>query len=132
MQLEIPGQGAVKATWSQVFAAARRINDFFQEVGLRFVEREDLIWKLKYAVALGEHMIIIGPHGAAKSKLVDVVFSNIEGAAIWSMDFTKYTVESHLFGAYDQRVMRDTGRMVHLTEGSLVEAHFDTDRGQEF
>lgn len=111
-------------TWAQVFASVKRINSFFHEVGARFVEREGLLHKLLYAMCMREHLLIIGPHGTAKSKLVDIVFHHIDEAEVWAMDFTKFTVETHLFGAFDQKKMAETGRQEHMTEGSIVEAHF--------
>jgi len=110
--------------WSTVFKAADRLQAFFNAVGLRFVERGELLEKLLYAFMMREHVLIDGPTGAAKSDILDTIMENITDATVWSMDLTKFTQATHLFGAFDVRRMKEDGHMVHMTEGSLAEANF--------
>lgn len=112
------------STWPKVFAAAERIRKYFNAVNVRFVGRTEVLDRLMFAFVLREHVLITGTHGTAKSALTDTVFGNIEGAGDWGMDLTRFTTETHLFGAYDVREMEQTGRLVHMTEGSLAEANF--------
>ena len=111
-------------TWDAVLAATRRIQAFFHAVELRFVEREDVIRKIMFAMMMREHVLIDGPTGTGKSFLLDTIFDNIEGGVTWSMDLTRYTSNTDLFGNYCVRTMRERGHTVHLTEGSLAEANF--------
>lgn len=111
-------------TWDAVFQAVDRILRFFQAVRARFVERDLVLEQLMYAMMLREHMMIDGPTGAAKSMMIDAAFSHIIGAVVWAMDLTRFTTDVQLFGSYDVREMRRSGKSLHLTEGSIAEANF--------
>lgn len=113
-----------KTTWSEVFDAARRIHDYFNAVNVRFVERRDTLNKIMFAMVMREHVLLMGDHGTAKSALVGTVFNNISGSTLWGMDFTRFTTETHLFGAYNTKEMEETGKLIHMTEGSVAEANF--------
>lgn len=93
-------------------------------VSMRFVEREDVIRKIMYAFMMREHVLLDGPTGSAKSDLIDTCIEGIVDATIWQMDLTRFTTDTHLFGNYDVRKMREEGHMVHMTDGSLAEANF--------
>ena len=118
------------ATWAEVFESAKRIQDFFAAVRHRFVERDDLVRKIKYAFMIREHVLIDGPTGAGKSAVLNTVLDNIEGANVWSMDLTKFTTDTQVFGAYDVKKMKEEGRTEHITDGSVLEANFA--KGGEF
>ncbi len=111
-------------TWERIMAAVAAIQAYFQAIERRFVERDLLVRQLMHAMMMREHVLIDGPSGAAKSMLIRTVFSGIREAKVWSMDLTQFTTETHLFGAYDVRVMQGTGRMVHMTDGTIADAHF--------
>ena len=110
-------------TWKRVFEAVDRIRIYFQAINRRFVEREDIIKQIMYAMMMREHIMINGPTGAAKSRLSHVVFSGIKGAILWKMNLTKFTTMANLFGNYDVVKMKKTGQMVHMTEASLAKAN---------
>jgi MoxR-like ATPase len=118
-------QGVVhEATWDEVFASAERIQDFFVAVRGRFTERDDLVRKVKYAFMMREHLLVDGPTGAGKSAVLNTIIDNIEDANVWAMDLTKFTTDTMVFGAYDIKEMKENGKTVHMTEGSLIEANF--------
>lgn len=110
--------------WDEIFESVKRIHCFFQAVGRRFVERDYVIKQIMHAMMLREHIMLSGPTGTAKTMLIKSIFSGIEGATVWSMDLTKFTTDTKLLGSYDVRKMKETGQMIHMTEGSLGEAHF--------
>lgn len=118
-------QGVVRsATWDEVFVSAERIQDFFVAVRGRFTERDDLIRKVKYAFMMREHVLVDGPTGAGKSAVLNTIIDNIKDATVWAMDLTKFTTDTMVFGAYDIKEMKETGKTVHMTAGSLIEANF--------
>lgn len=119
-----------ETTWEEVFQSAQRIQEFFLAVQSRFVERDDLIKTLKYAFMLREHLLVDGPTGTGKSAVLNTVIDHIQDASVWSMDLTRFTTDTMVFGAYDIKKMREEGQTVHLTEGSLIEANFA--KGGEF
>jgi MoxR-like ATPase len=111
-------------TWDEVFASAKRIQEFFVAVRSRFAERDDLIRKVKYAFMMREHLLVDGPTGAGKSAVLNTIIDNIAGAEVWAMDLTKFTTDTMVFGAYDIKKMKEEGQTVHMTDGSLIEANF--------
>lgn len=114
----------VEVKWPDVLRATQRIQTFFNEIEKRFVERDELIQILKYAMLLQEHVLVWGPPGAAKTAVADVVITNIKGAKFWSSDLSRFTVDTHVFGNFDMLKAQETGQFHHQTEGSLLEANF--------
>lgn len=114
----------VATTWQEVFAAADRIQAFFHEIQTRFVERDDLVRMLKYAMLLREHILIWGMPGTGKTAVADSVIQNIGGAIRWSSDLSKFTTETQVFGDFDIKKAQETGQLLHMTSLSLLEAHF--------
>lgn len=118
-------RGEIKETsWEAVFQAVERIERYFAALNLRFLERRDLLKKIKYALLMREHVLVSGPTGTGKSSVIDTIFGGISDAVVWSMDLTKFTGDTHIFGNYDVGEMRKSGKLIHLTEGSLAEANF--------
>lgn len=115
---------AQPTSWAQVFAAVERIVMYFTAVGNHFYERLPVVHKVQLAMMMREHVMVVGPTGAAKTALFRTIFGNIQGAKLWSRDLTKFDGDTHLFGSYDPRELETTGHMVHLVEGSLAEANF--------
>lgn len=113
-----------ETNWDAVFTSCKRIDDYFATYGLRYFERDDVVKKMKYALLMREHVLIVGPTGAAKSRIINGVFSGITGARVWSMDLTKTTSDVHLFGNYDVREMQGSGKMMHMTDDTIADAHF--------
>lgn len=108
----------------KVFAAVGRMRALISAAAGQFYEREDVLHKFLLAFCLREHLLLIGPTGSAKSLLFNSVFDSITGAVRWTMDLTRFTGDTHLFGSYDKREMDKTGHLKHMTEGSLAEANF--------
>lgn len=111
-------------TWTLIYAATQRIQEYFRAIERRFVEREPAIRQIMHAMMLREHIMLDGPSGTGKSFLVRTVFSGILDAMVWAMDLSQFTTETNLFGSYDVRKMRDTGKMEHMTDDSLADANF--------
>jgi MoxR-like ATPase len=101
-----------------------RISNFFREVQDRFVERGDLIRILKYAFVLREHVLTFGPPGTAKTAIADTITQHIEGAKAWSCDLSQFMAETRIFGDFDVRTAQESGQLLHLTKGSILDAHF--------
>ncbi len=110
--------------WSELLEAIERVRALFSSVKRRFVERESVIDQIKHAMLLREHILINGPSGAAKSMLIRAITKAITNARLWSMDLTRFTTNSQVFGGYDARQLRETGHSIHLTEFSAADAHF--------
>ncbi len=113
-----------KTSMTEVMQSVERIVTFFDALDGHFFERQDVIKKLKLAMMLREHLLLIGPPGTGKTALFNKVFGSIQDAETWSLDLTKFTTDTHLFGSYDQRELERTGHMVHMTDGTLGTANF--------
>ncbi len=95
------------------------LRDALQE---RYVERDAVIEGLLAAVLAGEHVLLLGPVGTAKSMLAADVCTRIEGAHFFSALLTAFSTPEELFGpvslkALEQDVVR------RITEGALPTAH---------
>lgn len=115
---------SITTTTEDVQAAALRISNFFRAVQERFVERNDLIRILKYAFVLREHVLTFGDPGTAKTAIADTVMQSIEGAKSWSCDLSQFMSETRVFGDFDVKKAQESGQLLHMTDGSILDAHF--------
>jgi MoxR-like ATPase len=110
--------------WDRVFHAVGNIKTYVNALRSRFIERDEVMDKLMMALLLREHLLIWGVHGSAKTEVADAAIEGIQGATTWSKDLSRFTTDTMVFGDYDINEAQKTGRLTHMTEGSLVEAHF--------
>jgi len=92
------------------------------ELGNQFLERTDAIEGALAALLARQHVLLIGPPGAAKSMLADELCRRVEGAQYFQWLLTKFTTPEEVFGAVSLRALeQDEYRRV--TVGKLPEAH---------
>ena len=101
-----------------------KFNEFFEEVGTLFVDRDKEIEKIRLAFATREHVLLKGKPGTAKSLLARVIFAAIAGSDVFSIMLTKFMSEDYLFGPINVKKLREDGEIVHNTKGSIVDANF--------
>lgn len=93
-----------------------------EELGGIFVERTEVVEGALSALLAGQHVLLVGPPGTAKSMLADAVCGRIEGAQYFQWLLTKFTTPEEVFGAVSLKALeRDEYRRV--TRGKLPEAH---------
>jgi MoxR-like ATPase len=93
-----------------------------EELAQVFLERADVIDGALCALLAGQHVLIIGPPGTAKSMLADELCRRIEGAHYFQWLLTKFTTPEELFGAVSLKALeKDDYRRV--TTHKLPEAH---------
>lgn len=68
------------------------------ELGAAFFERRREIRGLIIALLAGEHVLLLGPPGTAKSNLAQVLSKALDGATYFESLVTKFTVPEELFG----------------------------------
>jgi len=85
-----------------------------------FIERDGDIDALAVAAVAGEHMLILGPPGTAKSALVKA-FSDAMEARYYSILMTKFTTPEEPFGPLDLARLRN-GEYRRVTTGRFPEA----------
>ena len=87
------------------------------------LERESAIDNALLALLSGEHMLILGPPGVAKSMLVRAVTARIDGACYFEKLLTPFTVPEELYGPVDLVGYADRGEYKRIGTGSLATAH---------
>ncbi|MEU4807422.1 AAA family ATPase [Actinosynnema sp. NPDC023587] len=80
---------------------AERLQQIVGELGGQFYEREEVIRALVVAVLAGQHALVLGPPGTAKSQLARELTSRISDARYWEVLLSKFTDPKKLFGPVD-------------------------------
>lgn len=86
----------------------------------RFLDKGELIRLMLVALLAGEHMLVVGPPGTAKSALVRHLARLID-ARYFEYLLTRFSEPSELFGPVDIRAFRE-GTYVRRTDAMLPEA----------
>lgn len=93
-----------------------------EELKARFLEREDLIDGALAALLCGEHVMIIGAPGTAKSMLAHETCKRFTGAKYFHWLLTKFTTPEELFGPISLKGLEDD-KYYRITANKLPEAH---------
>ncbi len=88
----------------------------------RFIERDALVEAALAALVAGQHLLIIGPPGTAKSQLAEALRAALEGAVGFSWLLTRFTTPEELFGPISLRGL-EQDRYTRITDGKLPRAH---------
>jgi MoxR-like ATPase len=97
-----------------------RLREVGRAMGQRFLDKEELIRLLLVALIAGEHMLIVGPPGTAKSARVRHLARLID-ARYFEYLLTRFSEPSELFGPADIKAFRE-GVYVRRTGSMLREA----------
>lgn len=89
-----------------------------------FINRPHEATAIAYGLALGEHVLLEGPPGTAKSLMAQYAFGLIDGGRVFSLAMSKTTPEEAVFGGYDMTRLREEGLLWHRTASSALEAEF--------
>ncbi|MBI4516990.1 MAG: AAA family ATPase [Deltaproteobacteria bacterium] len=93
-----------------------------EELAQLFLERGDLIDGALSALLAGQHVLIIGPPGTAKSMLADELCRRLDGAQYFQWLLTKFTTPEELFGAVSLAALENDDYR-RVTTHKLPEAH---------
>jgi MoxR-like ATPase len=101
-----------------------RLGTQFQEVARilsgHFLDKQEIIRLLVVSAIAGEHMVIIGPPGTAKSAMIRM-FARLIDANYFEYLLTRFTEPNELFGPVDIKEFRE-GRYVRRSENMLPSA----------
>lgn len=101
-----------------------RLGAQFQEVArilnAHFLDKQEIIRLLVVSAIAGEHMVLIGPPGTAKSAIIRM-FARLLDARYFEYLLTRFTEPNELFGPVDIKEFRE-GRYVRRSENMLPSA----------
>jgi MoxR-like ATPase len=86
----------------------------------RFLGKGEIVRLLLVATIAGEHAVLVGPPGTAKSALIRT-FARLMQARYFEYLLTRFTEPNEIFGPVDIAAFRE-GRYERRTEGMLPEA----------
>ncbi|MBI1817426.1 MAG: AAA family ATPase [Deltaproteobacteria bacterium] len=103
-------------------SAGETLGRLREELAQLFLERGDLIDGALCALLAGQHVLIIGPPGTAKSMLADELCRRLDGAQYFQWLLTKFTTPEELFGAVSLKALENDDYR-RVTTHKLPEAH---------
>src|SRR6202142_1760670 len=86
----------------------------------RFLGKDEIVRLLVVATIAGEHAVLVGPPGTAKSALIRT-FARLMQARYFEYLLTRFTEPNEIFGPVDIAAFRE-GRYERRIEGMLPEA----------
>jgi MoxR-like ATPase len=102
---------------SDIAGRLRQVGDVLSR---HFLDKQEMIRLLLVSVVAGEHMVIVGPPGTAKSAIVRM-FARLVDARYFDYLLTRFTEPNELFGPVDIRAFRE-GTYTRRVAGMLPEA----------
>ncbi|NOJ94500.1 AAA domain-containing protein [Corallococcus coralloides] len=100
--------------------AAARVRDALTDASRGLVEREAMVELVALSAVAGEHLLVVGPPGTAKSEAVRRTARGL-GGAYFEYLLGRFTEPSEIFGPVDLRKLRE-GLVETETAGMLPEA----------
>ena len=97
-----------------------RLGQLGRALEARFLGKDEVIRLLLIATLAGEHAVLIGPPGTAKSALIRT-FARMLQASYFEYLLTRFTEPNEIFGPVDIGAFRE-GRYERRTEGMLPSA----------
>ena len=112
-----PSESLTSTDSGSLHSRLLRLGEALQE---RFLGKDEVIRLLVVAAIAGEHAVLIGPPGTAKSALIRS-FARLMHARYFEYLLTRFTEPNEIFGPVDIAAFRE-GRYERRTEGMLPEA----------
>ncbi len=99
-----------------------KIKKIKEELKGKFFEREEVIEGTFCALLSGNHLLLIGPPGTAKSLLAHEICGRVGGGKYFQWLLTKFTTPEEIFGAVSLKGL-ENDEYRRVTTGKLPEAH---------
>ena len=103
-----------------VARASASVQEVARVLGAHFLDKQEIIRLMLVSAIAGEHMVIVGPPGTAKSAIVNM-FAKLVDARYFEYLLTRFTEPNELFGPVDIAAFRD-GRYTRRIENMLPSA----------
>jgi MoxR-like ATPase len=101
-----------------------------RELGAEVLEREEVVRSMILALMAGEHVLLLGPPGTAKSRLARSLCERISGASYFYACLNRSSLPDEVFGPLrlsalrEDRFERNTGGMLPEAEVAFVDEVF--------
>lgn len=103
-----------------VARASAAFQDIARQMGAQFLDKQEIIRLMTVSAIAGEHMVIVGPPGTAKSAMIDM-FARLIDSRYFEYLLTRFTEPNELFGPVDIAAFRE-GRYTRRIENMLPTA----------
>ena len=104
-------------------AISRDLKEAAAFIGQRVINREEVIEQAICALLTAEHLLLQSRTGVGKSLLAEQIFAMFDGARLFRVQASKEQQPDTYFGGLDLEQLK-SGRIIHNTDGSLVESEF--------
>lgn len=105
---------------TEVADLSRRLQDGARQLQAQFLGKEEIIRLLFISAVAGEHLVMVGPPGTAKSALLRS-FAQVIEAEYFDYLLTRFTEPNEIFGPVDIQAFR-SGTYRRRVEGMIPEA----------
>ena len=102
-------------------SAVSKINAIESELNVLFKERQDIIHMALVALITEQPVLLLGPHGTAKSALINEICDRITNANFFSWLLNPTSDPTELFGPFSIKGM-ENDKFMRVTAGKLPEA----------
>jgi MoxR-like ATPase len=114
--------GGIAPTDSDPIAISTVLRAITAELSDQFYERSEVIRALMVALLAGQHSLLLGPPGTAKSELARALKGRITDADYCEILLSKFTDPKRMFGPIDVTALMQ-GRYTQIFAGRLTTAH---------
>jgi MoxR-like ATPase len=105
---------------AELLRAAQKVREVARALDERFLDKSEIVRMLLVTLVAGEHMLIVGPPGTAKSALVRQL-ARLVDARYFEYLLTRFSEPNELFGPVDIKAFRE-GTFVRRVESMLPDA----------
>src|SRR5260221_7166263 len=105
---------------AELLRAAHKVREVGRALDERYLDKSEIVRMLLVTLVAGEHMLIVGPPGTAKSALVRHL-SRLIDARFFEYLLTRFSEPNEIFGPVDIKAFRE-GTYLRRVESMLPEA----------
>jgi MoxR-like ATPase len=120
MSVSQPAAARIVPLDAEVLRVAAKVREVGRALDARFLDKGELVRLLLVTLVAGEHMLIVGPPGTAKSAMVRQL-ARLVDARYFEYLLTRFSEPNEIFGPIDIKAFRE-GTYVRRVEAMLPDA----------
>lgn len=102
-------------------STVEKLTQLQNSLNQQFLEREDVVEGLILALMTGQHALLVGPPGTAKSQMIKALTATIGGANYFELLLSKFSKPEEVFGPISLKAL-EQDEYRRITAGKLPEA----------